>query len=175
LYYNNKNILGEKQMANYTKDRYNLSSGNLSELNWLKQQARKKGYEEGTMLENIPSYYHEGQCTEIAVLGILGVTQRYLKEKGIKFWIQASKELDRLGVDVQINNETIQLKSKFTYNVPYSINPDICYVEYDAVGMVNLEIILDHIGFEAFFMDKEFKAKINKLWTAYMKRFDIID
>jgi hypothetical protein len=161
--------------ASYTKDRYNFSGGNLSELNWLKQQARKKGYEEGTMIDHVPSYYQEGQCAEIAVLGILGVTQRYLKEKGIKFWIEVTKELDRHGVDVKINYETIQLKGKFTYNMMYSVNPDICYIEYDAIGMVNLEYILNHIQFGEFYMDKDFKAKINKLWTSYMKKFDIID
>jgi hypothetical protein len=162
-------------MANYTKNRYNFSQGNLGELNWLKQQARKKGYEEGATLENVPNYYNEGHYAEIAVLGILGVTQRYLKEKGIKFWIQASRELDKLGVDVQVNNETIQIKGKYTYNMMYSVNPDICYVEYDAIGMENLNTILGHIGFEQFFMDKQFMAKINKLWTSYMKKFDIID
>jgi hypothetical protein len=162
-------------MANCTVDRYNLSSGNLGELNWLKQQARKKGFESGEMLGNIPNYYQEGQYAEIAVMGILGVTQRYLKEKGIRFWIEASRELDKLGVDVKVNNETIQLKGKFVHNMLYSVNPDICYIEYDAIGMENLNTILDHIGFDSFYMSNEFKARINKLWTSYMKKFDIID
>jgi hypothetical protein len=146
----------------------------LKELNWLKQQARKEGYK-GKILENIPFYYQPGQYAEIAILGLLGATQAYLKEKGIHFWIEATAELDRLGVDVRINKEEVQLKSKYSYQLFMDINPDLCYIEYDAVGMENLYAILKFIGFPKFYASEEFKAKINKMWRTYMKKFDIVE
>jgi hypothetical protein len=147
--------------------------GSLKELSWLKEQARKSG-NKGEILENIPSYYGYGQYAEIAVMGLLGYTQKYLSTKQIWFRLEQNAELDRCGVDVKINNETIQLKSKYTYQYMYTVNADLCYVEYDAVGMQNLYEILDHIGFPPFFMDEEFKARINKMWSSYMKYFQII-
>jgi len=150
-----------------------LGKGNLKELSWLKEQARKYG-NRGEAFTDAPTFYQYGQYTEIAIMGLLGYTQKYLSTRHIWFRIYNSDTLDRCGVDIKINNEPIQLKSKYSYQYYYNCNPDFCYVEYDAVGVQNLLAILDFIKFPEFFMTDEFKARINKLWATYMDEFQII-
>ena len=146
---------------------------NMTELAYFKNLARKEG-SRGRIIEELPVQLRKsGLVAEIAVMGLLGLTQQYLGKKGTRFYIEVSSRDDIRGVDFTINGNPVQLKSKMSYQSFH--NFEDCMVIYDDPGIANLAAVIEYIGMQQFFVEPEFRSEVNRLWSMYMKTYKVLE
>jgi hypothetical protein len=154
-----------------------MRRNNLHELNSLKVLAYSSG-KESKYLKNIPPDFSYGHIAEIAISAILGYLTIHLKLFSITFTVLMSELLDREGIDFQINGQSIQLKSKFTYEDVsiFQLEKNVFIVNYN--GNIT-EFIKSLFKYLDFSFEKYIKPKqlnhIQMIWFNYMKYYGILD
>lgn len=158
---------------------YNVNSviGNtsLSEVCFYKNLSRKKA-KNLEIIKELPVTLNKGHLAEIALFAMLGLTQDYLKSKGIRFYITTSPQDDRDGIDLTINNHDISVKSCWSYDgmCDEMFEPDCLRVEYDNLGISNLRELFRIIKMDIY-TSPEFIKDINSIWSNYMKHYSVRD
>lgn len=92
----------------------------IAELNWLKVEARKLGYGcQSNYVAVLAAFWKKhslvdlseyGKQWEIVAFFVLGTLQASMRARRINFWVNTEVALDRLQIDLEINQHPIQLK-----------------------------------------------------------------